>query len=58
MGNRGLLTGNHMFHQVADRDHSDDLVIVNDGQMAKVLVCHQAQTCLDSLAPVSCEHIG
>ena len=41
-----------MFHQVADRDHSDYFVIVNDRQMPNVMVCHQTQTCFDSFAPM------
>ena len=46
-----------VLHQVADRDNPANLVALNDGQMAKVLVCHQAQTCLDTLASMRCEHI-
>jgi hypothetical protein len=40
MGNGGLLAGNHMFHQVADRDHSDHLVTINHRQVTNVLVRH------------------
>ena len=58
MGNGGLLAGNYMFHEVSDGDHSDYCVISEHRQMANVLVCHEAQTCFDSLAPMGCEHIG
>jgi len=57
MSNGSLLAGNHMFHQVADRDHADHFIVINDRQVADVLVCHEAQTCFDSLASMRCEHI-
>ena len=57
MGNSRLLAGNHMFHEVPDRDHPDHFIIVNDRQMANVMVCHEAQTCFDPLTPMRCEHI-
>ena len=57
MGNGCLLAGNHMFHEVADRDHADHFIVVNDRQMADMVICHETQTCFDSLAPICCEHI-
>ena len=40
MCNGGLLAGNHMFHEVANRDHADHLIVVKDRQMANVVVRH------------------
>src|SRR5215510_3799115 len=57
MSNGCLLAGNHMFHEVTDRDHADHIVTIKHGQMANVLVCHEAQTCFHSLAPMRREHI-
>ena len=40
MCNGGLLAGNHVFHEVADRNHPDHFIVINDWQMTNVVVRH------------------
>ena len=46
----GALARDHPFHQITDRDHADNLITIEHGQMANMFVSHETQAFFDRLA--------
>ena len=40
--NRLLLTGDYPFHQISDGDNTNDRIIMNDRQMAEIVLGHES----------------
>ena len=56
--NRGFLARDHVFDEVTDRDHADNLVRIDDRQVANVFIGHQSQTSFNRFARMRDGHIA
>src|SRR5205823_12274424 len=52
------LAGDDPFYQIADRDHADDLILIQHRQMANAFVSHKTETFFDRLTRMGDSQIG
>ena len=56
--NQKFLIADYAFHQISDRDYSDEFCIFNDGEMANSFVGHDRHTIPDRLIWLRVENLS